>query len=120
MTLTWAATLRTVLSTWPPDVVDLLVTGSDRYRRATLPDEFRLRGVGSTSVGVALLSERVGELAAQPLVVLGEYPVAVEGGVQPGCADAWEVRWLVGTGAEGAGRVTARSRSISARISGWA
>ena len=33
--------------------------------------------------GGAELSERLGELVAQPLIVLGQFPVAGRGGLQP-------------------------------------
>jgi hypothetical protein len=40
------------------------------------------RGIGEIGC-VALLAEGAGELTAQPLILLGEFPVPVEGRVQP-------------------------------------
>ena len=78
--------------------------GLDRYR------------IGA--VLTALVAECAGELAAQPGVLVGELPVAVEGDGEPG-AERGIGGPLAAGGAGPGGAAAARSSRIWPRKSGW-
>lgn len=62
----------------------------------------------------------MGELAAEPGVLVGELPVAVEGGGEPGPQRRIVARWAAGTApAEPALLVSCRSLRIWPLMSGW-
>lgn len=85
----------------------------------TFPLTLSLRSAIWADADRAELSEGLGELVAQPLIVLGRFPVASGGGLHPRSREASLVRWCAGTGVPGARRPRSRSRWISARMSGW-
>ena len=77
-----------------------------------------LARVGADAGG-AELSEGLGEPVAQPLIVLGRFPVAGGGGLQPAEQGGVAAAVVCRTGVPGARRPRSRSRRTSSRMSGW-
>jgi len=77
-----------------------------------------LAGVGADAGGVEL-PEGLGELVAQPLIVLGQFRLRAVVAASRRSKEASLLRWCAGTGVPGARRPRSRSRRTSSRMSGW-
>ena len=116
MALTWGVALWTVSSTQRRGWLGWWSAGAVCYRTAMVGGRLGWSGPPV----VAELAEGLGELAAEPLVLLGEFAVAVGWRASSaGVGSASLVRWRAGTGVLGWRRPWSRSRWISSRMSGW-